>query len=471
MEGHDGSWFPPGPGLGLPITLAAASPFEGLGPVVLALLVLLVLSVLASLTEAGYLALPRLRAQQWLGSERPAERLAAKTRLDFAKALAAIVVVNNIANTAGPVLVGYLATEYAAVQRWSHETVTGVVAAVITFLVILFGEILPKTLGDAHAEAISRGAAYPLRTAQWLLAPAVFLVGLLQKPFVRSGAHHMTSEAEIEHLAELGQQQGAIEEHEGDMISKVLRLNDITAEQIMTPRVDMLMLPADKRVAEVADDLAAIKRSLVPLYRKNRDDVVAVLDRHDALILLGRGKGDTPLHDPAVSVKPFFVPLTMTADKLLVHLQRRTDHLAIVVGEYGETVGLVTLEDVIEEIVGEIYDEEDIGTGTGVQRVSRDVVVAQGAAEIKDVNDSLGTEIPNHRTVAGLLLDEMERIPVQGESLRAHGVTFEIVEATERAIRKVRIHREKPPVESAESSRSERALESPEGAEARTAEG
>jgi putative hemolysin len=255
---------------------------------------------------------------------------------------------------------------------------------------------------------------------------------------------HVTSQEEIERLAELGQEQGTLEKHEGEMIGRVLKLDDTTADQIMTPRVEMVMLPADAKLSEMADELARLRRSLIPLFRKNRDDVVAVLDRMDALLLLARGKGETPLSDPSISVRPYFVPATMSADRLLVQLQRRTDHLAIVVGEYGETLGVVTLEDVIEEIVGEIYDEEDIGSGTGVQRVSRDEVVAQGAAEVKNVNDALGTEIPNHRTVAGLLLDELERIPEKGEIHRAHGVSFEIVDANDRAILKVRIRREKP---------------------------
>jgi CBS domain containing-hemolysin-like protein len=158
------------------------------------------------------------------------------------------------------------------------------------------------------------------------------------------------------------------------------------------------------------------------------------------------------LTDPQIAVKPYFVPMTMPANKLLVQLQRRTDHLAVVVGEYGETVGLVTLEDVIEEIVGEIYDENDVGTGTGVTRESRDVVVALGASEVKDINDALGTEIPNHRTVAGLLLDELGDIPAQGATLTAHGVTFEVAERTERAILKVRIRRERPQIAEGEET-------------------
>ncbi|MCG3133429.1 MAG: hypothetical protein HMLKMBBP_00597 [Planctomycetes bacterium] len=430
----------------LPLLAADLGPLDGIAPVILTGLALLGVSFCASLTEAAFLALPKIRAQAWAESDKATERLASRIRMHFAEPIATIVVVNNLSNTAGPFLVGHYASEYAVLHGWPDPTVTGIVAASLTLLVILFGEVLPKTLGDGHSEAIARASAYPLRGAQFLFRPLTWLIGLLQKPFARV-SHHVTSEEEIGRLAELGEEQGAIEKHESTMIQRVLRLNDITAEQIMTPRVELVMLPAEQKLADAKPELANLRRSLIPLYRKNRDDVVAVLDRMDALLVLGHGKGDLPLTDPLVSVKPYFVPHTMTADKLLVNLQRRTDHLAVVVGEYGETLGVVTLEDVMEEIVGEIYDDEDIGSGTGVQRVSRDEVVAQGASEVKNVNDALGTEVPNHRTVAGLLLDELERIPSKGEIHRAHGVSFEIVDANDRAILKVRIRREKPPVE------------------------
>lgn len=430
--------------------LAAESPFDGFFPLLVATIVVLAVSFCASLTEAAFLSLPRVRAEA-MAEEAATKgaRLAGRMRMEFTRPLATLVICNNLSNSGGPLLTSALLADWGRRQGWdpSAENLAFVIyGALFVLLVIVFGEILPKTIGETHAEAVTRTAAYPLQVAQFVLTPLTALTNLVQKPFARTGGH-VTSEEEIERLAELGQEQGAIQKHEGEMIGRVLKLDEITAEDIMTPRVDMVMLAAERKLSEVRDELGNHRRSLIPLYKKNRDDVVAVLDRLDALLLLARGKGDLLLTDPTVSVKPYFVPCTMPANRLLVNLQRRTDHLAIVVGEYGETVGLVTLEDVMEEIVGEIYDENDIGTGSGVQRVSRDEVLAVGAAEVKDVNDALGTEIPNHRTVAGLLLDELERIPAQGESHAAHGVTLEIVEATDRAILKVRIRRAKPPID------------------------
>jgi CBS domain containing-hemolysin-like protein len=159
----------------------------------------------------------------------------------------------------------------------------------------------------------------------------------------------------------------------------------------------------------------------------------------DALLALAKDKGHLKLTDPSISFKPYYVPTSMPADELLVMFQRRTEHMAIVVGEYGETVGLVTIEDVVEEIVGEIYDDSDIGAGNGIQRVGPDELLCDAAVEIKDVNAAFEMEVPNHRSVAGLLLDEMERIPQTGEEHDAHGLRFRIEDANERAILKVRV--------------------------------
>ncbi len=210
----------------------------------------------------------------------------------------------------------------------------------------------------------------------------------------------------------------------------------------MTPRVEITALDANQNLGQVAEQLGKINRTRILLYRENRDKVVAVLDRIDALLALAEDKDDLALTDPSISFLPFFVPEAMRADRLLVRLQKSTEPIAIVVGDYGETVGVVTLEDVLEELVGDIVDEDDLDQGNGVQRVSRNEVLALGRAEVKDVNDFLGADLPNHRTIAGLVLDELGRIPEKDESFRAHGVTFTINQVTDRAILRVQIRLE-----------------------------
>ncbi len=209
----------------------------------------------------------------------------------------------------------------------------------------------------------------------------------------------------------------------------------------MTPRVEMVTFQADQTLEDIAEELGDATRSRIPLYRESRDEIVAVLDRADALLALARDEHGLALTDAAISFMPFFIPETMPADDIMVSLQRRTEPLAIVVGEYGETVGLVTLEDVVEEIVGEIVDEEDLDNDEDLQRVADDEVLCDARIEVNDVNEALETSIPNHRTIAGLLLDEMERIPRRGETLRAFGAEFTVVAASEKAILKVRVRR------------------------------
>lgn len=435
-----------------PIFLAETNWAQGLAPLVVCVLLVLVFSFLAAMVEAAFLALPTTRAKSMEDSDNALERRAGRLRLDFAKPLATMVIVNNATNIAGSMLAGYFADDYfqGLGMQAAHRTAMTVFTVALTLVVVIACEIIPKTIGEHHAYAIAKYSAYPIWALQSVLTPIVWLANLAQRPFQRVGAHP-TTEDEIAQLASIGQEQGAIEEHEEDMIHRVLKLNDLNAEQIMTPRAEMIALPADQSLDEAHEQLAKINRSLIPIYGKNRDEVVAILDRMDALLALAKDKGRMAITDPSISFKPFYVPKSMTADDLLVKFQRRTEHMAIVVGEYGETVGLVTLEDVLEEIVGEIYDEEDIGAGNGIQRLSPEELLCAGAAEIKDVNEALATEIPNHRSVAGFLLDELERIPAKGEEHSAHGLSFRIEEANERAILKVRVKKLPTSAEPAET--------------------
>ncbi len=429
------------------LTLLAQTEGTSVAPVIVAAVVMVAASALASMTEAAFLSLSTARAHTLTESENRLDRLAGRMRLDFARPLAAVVVVNNLANIAGSGLTGMFFNEWvAASYPQLVAAVSGAFFGVLTLVVIIWGEIVPKTIGERHNLAICRFSAPAVRFLQTMLTPVLWLVGLTQRPFLSVGARHVTSEEEIARLTDLGAEQGAIEGHEGEMIQRVFRLNDLTAEDIMTPRVEMVALQADAKLADVAEQLGEITRSRIPLYRGSRDEIVAILDRLESLLELANGRGELPLTHPDISFKPFFVPETMPADDLMVALQRRTQPLAIVVGEYGETVGVVTLEDVVEEIVGEIVDEDDLESGDDMQRTGDDELLCHGRAEVNAVNEMLDTEIPNHRTVAGLLLDEMERIPRRGEVLEAFGATFTVVEASEKAILRVRVRRLPKPV-------------------------
>ena len=437
-----------------PVSAPAFSPIlaevgwaDGLASLLVCLILVLVFAFLAAMVEAAFLALPTTRAKAMQESDNALERRAGDLRIDFAKPLATMVVLNNITNITGSMLAGYFAQSYfeGLGMTTGLRTAMTVFTASLTLVVIIVGEIIPKTIGENHSAKVAKYASYPISAMQVVLAPVVWLVGLSQMPFRRVGLHP-TTEAEIAQLTSIGQEQGAIEEHEGDMIHRVLALNDVTAGDIMTPRVEMLALRADQTLAEAADQLAQMNRSLIPVYGKNRDEVVGILHRMDALLALAKDKTTLQLTDSSICSKPYYVPTSMTADELLVRFQRRTEHIAIVVGQYGETVGLVTIEDVVEEIVGEIYDEEDIGSGNGIVRVAQDELLCDAAAEIKAVNEAFEMEVPNHRSVAGLLLDEMERIPKKGEEHTAHGLSFRIEDANERAILKVRVKKLPAPV-------------------------
>ncbi len=408
--------------------------------VLLAAAFVVVFSALASMTEAAFLSLSYLKAEEMLESSSKAERLAGRLRLRFTEPLSTIVVINNIANVAGSSLVGLLASNFFKAQGWPEQTAAAIFFSALTMIVIVFGEIVPKTLGETYRVSITKFTAYPLAFLQTALRPITWFTGLAQKPLRRVRRGHVTSEEEITRLSSMGHAQGAIEAGEHELIKRVFQLNDTTAEDIMTPRVAVELLPANSRLGDVAEDLFAARHTRIPLYGETMDDIHRVLDRPDALAALASGKQDLLLSDPSITFAPFIAPETMPADDLLLTLRRRTEPLAVIVGEYGDCVGIATLDDVLEELVGDIRDEADDDI-TEIRQVSEDVFDVLGPTELSDVNRVLGTHIPNHRTVAGLLLEELERIPKAGATVRVRNLEFTVTEVSDRAILKVRLTR------------------------------
>src|SRR5258706_2663125 len=285
-------------------------------------------------------------------------------------------------------------------------------------------------------------AAYPVLALIAIFHP--FVVGtekLVDSLFPRR-RRAVTSAEEITELADQAQKEGAIASSEAGLIQRVFRLNDITAEDIMTPRIRARMLAGDATLGEAREDLAKIGFARIPVFAGTRDNVTGVVRRSEALLGLADGKTGTRLSELATKAK--FVPATIAVDRLLLEFQKERVQLGIVVGEYGETVGLVTLEDILEELVGEILDEKDLDEHS-IKRLSREEILVHGQTEIARINHFFNTELPDDRpTIAGFLLDKLGRMPRVGEHVVSDGVDIVVDEVTEKAIVRVRILKSRP---------------------------
>jgi CBS domain containing-hemolysin-like protein len=395
-----------------------------------------VLSALCSMSEAAFLTLPlvRARALAKLGGRTSRAVLRIRERVQYA--ISAIVILNTVVNLVGMSLIIAAAARVTGGSDLATAILTWI-TAFVTAVVVLLGEIIPKTIGERFHVGVCMAAAYPVLALIGLFHPVVWATEKIVDASFPQRRRAVTSAEEISALAEQAHKEGVIRSSEALVIQRVFRLNDITAEDVMTPRIRMKMLLADATLGEVREDLARVGFARIPIYAGTRDNVTGVVRRSEALLGLADGRLETRLSELATKAK--FVPATLAVDRLLLEFQKERVQLGVVVGEYGETVGLVTLEDILEELVGEILDEKDLDEHS-IKRVSREEILVHGQTEIARINHFFNTELPEDRpTIAGLILDRTGRLPRPGEHIAAEGVDIVVDEVNEKAIVRVRI--------------------------------
>ena len=318
--------------------------------------------------------------------------------------------------------------------------------AVPPFLVL--GHLVPKQIVQVHADKLVDGLATPLRLASWVLRPIVIVVGgyasLLTKLVKTDRKKAFVTRDELAMLIESEPQtdKPEISADEREMIANVFELSEYKVGELMVPLSEVTALPEDAPIVEAALEVADKQHSRMPIYRSRVDDVIGIVHVFDLLQAAGRTDGRTVA---SLAHPPTYVPETMKGSDLLVQLQSEQQHLAIVVDEYGGAVGIVTIEDLLEIIVGDIDDEYDTEPSAiraekpGLWRIEARTSVARVNAEL-----DLGLpESEDYETIAGLLIEKLRRIPAPGESVTINGLQIEIVQATDRAVEAVRIAKKK----------------------------
>jgi len=307
-------------------------------------------SAICSGAEAAIFSVPLNKARELGqdGSSRARALLA--IRQEMRRPIATIVVLNNVANIVGSILVGGMAT------RLLGEAWIGVVSGALTFLIVVGAEIVPKTLGERHAIPIGLAIARPLRLLTLLFTPLLWLIEHLTEPVTRGSPAPSTSESEIRLLARVGRREGVIDPEEAQLVQHVFELNDRLARDLMTPRTVLTQLEGERSLESAEEEIIAAPHSRILITGEDTDDVLGVALKTQLLAALVRGRRG-PLKELAQEVQ--FVPEVMRGDDLLRLFRGTRQHLAVVVDEYGGVAGVVTLEDVLEVLTGPIADETD----------------------------------------------------------------------------------------------------------------
>ncbi len=313
-------------------------------------------------------------------------------------------------------------------------------AFIIGFLVfsslhIVIGEQVPKTIAIREAEPVSLWSAIPLHGFYLLLFPLNWLLDRAARSILRLLGLDRTPHIEVLTADELrslilaSHRHGAMPKQERDMLDAILDLSEVEVREVMTHRRQMVTIDADRPLAEVVEQIANSPYSRFPIWRGEPDRIIGVVHAKDVLAAAWRAGPDTSKLDlESLASPPWFIPETTSLLHQLLAFRKRREHLALVVDEYGSLLGLVTLEDILEEIVGEIVDERDVETA-GIQVEADGAVLVEGRVTIRDLNRRMDWNLPEEEaaTVAGLVIAEAERIPEPGERFVFHGFEFEVL--------------------------------------------
>jgi len=313
--------------------------------------VVLLGSAFCSGTETALLSISPIKVRQLAQSKKPAALALASIRLHVSRPIATIVILNNIFNIVGSIMIGSLTTKVLG-AAW-----LGIFSGVLTFLIIVFGEIVPKTLSQRYAEPICLFVAIPVKFLTLLFTPLVWLVENVTAPLVQGQTLPTTNEAEIKFLTNIGFQEGVIEDDEAEMIQRVFQLNDLNASDLMSPRIIVTYLKGEQTLNECQSEIIKSQHTRILVINETIDDVTGLVLKDELLTAMIEENGDRLIHTLQRPVH--FVPETNRADKLLKVFQENREHLAVVLDEYGGMAGVVTLEDVLEVLTGEIVDETD----------------------------------------------------------------------------------------------------------------
>jgi gliding motility-associated protein GldE len=407
----------------------------------IALIILFMLSAFFSGSETALMSVNRIRIKELANQGDKKAETVENLLENHTRLLTTILIGNNLVNIAASAIATSLAIDF-----FGNKGV-GIATGIVTFIVLVFGEITPKAIGNKRAVKYSKLVAPYLYWLERIIAPVISLFEFIIRIVVGEGnllSTSFLSEEEIRRFVNVSEEEGVIKRTERKMINSIFEFDDTSVREVMVPRIDMFCISEDMELDEVVKRAVDMGYSRIPVYKETIDRIVGLLYVKDLLQLLTTEEKKVFLTD---LMRPaYFIPESKKINELLTEMKKRKVHMAIVLDEYGGTAGLITIEDLLEEIVGDIQDEYDLEPRQ-IEFVNENTILVDARVSIDELNEllpePLGDE-ENYETISGFILYHLGYLPREGEKLEFNNLSINIEEIGQNRIEKVKITSDKP---------------------------
>lgn len=402
------------------------------------ILVLLGLSAFFSSSETALTTVNKIRIRNLAESGNKSAQWVLKLSANQGRMLSAILIGNNVVNLSASSMLTVLATEVFGSRA------AGAATGILTLLILIFGEITPKTVATLEAEKNALRFAHVIYMIMVSLTPVIYLVNRMSSGVLRilkvdpGKAGDDMTEDELRTIVQVGHEKGVIESEEKQMINNVFDLGDSVAKDIMIPRIDMVFINIEAGFEELLEVFRRERYTRLPVYEDTTDNVVGIINIKDMLLIEDRQRFSIRAH----LRRPLYTFESKKLSELMVEMRKTSNNIVIVLDEYGATAGLITLEDILEEIVGDIRDEYDEDEEDELIQVQEGEYLAEGSMKLDDLNDSLGLRLisEDYDSVGGLVIERLDHLPSQGEEVECDGIRLVVEHVEKNRIDKIRIY-------------------------------
>ncbi len=412
------------------------------------IIILIILSAFFSSAETALTTVNKIRVKNLVDEGNKKAKIVQKLTERPDKVLSAVLIGNNIVNLSASALNTVFATGIALSHGASENTgsIVGIATGILTIVILLFGEICPKTMASYTALRLSLIYAKPIYIITIVLTPVIFILNKLSLLFLRilglepnTNSKAMT-ENELLTIIDVSHEDGVIESDEKEMITNVVDFGDSLAKDVMVPRIDITFAPVDTKYEDLIQLFREEKYSRIPVYKDSKDNVIGIVNLKDVFCYQGKPE-DFVLEK--ILREPFFTYEYQRTSDLMLQLRGQSRNIAIVLDEYGATSGLITLEDLLEEIVGDIRDEYDEEEEDDIRKISDCEYIVDGGTKLDDIDEILGTHLESdeYDSIAGHIINILEHIPSAGESIEIEsGIRLVVDSMDKNRIEKIHIY-------------------------------